>query len=58
MRMGQLEGQQVLWSLGPLIERLAGEAARRDPGDLWSFAPGIEIQSIRHGALPARLFRS
>lgn len=58
MRMGQLEGQQVLWGLGPLIERLAGEAARRDPGDLWSFAPGIEIQSIRHAALPARLFRS
>lgn len=58
MRMGQLEGQQVLWSLGPLIDRLAGEAARRDPNDLWSFAPGIEIQSIRHAALPARLFRS
>ncbi len=58
MRMGQLEGQQVLWSLGPLIDRLAGEAARRDPDDLWSFAPGIEIQSIRHAALPARLFRS
>jgi urease accessory protein len=58
MRMGQLEGQRVLWSLGPLIERLAAEAARRDAADLWSFAPGIEIQSIRHAALPARLFRS
>jgi len=58
MRMGQLEGQRVLWSLGPLIERLADEAARRDPADLWSFAPGIEIQSVRHAALPARLFRS
>jgi len=58
MRIGQLEGQQVLWGLGPLIDRLAGEAARRDPGDLWSFAPGIEIQSVRHAALPARLFRS
>ena len=58
MRIGQLEGQRVLWSLGPLIERLADEAARRDPEDLWSFAPGIEIQSLRHAALPARLFRS
>jgi urease accessory protein len=58
MRMGQLEGQQLLWSLGPLIDRLAGEAARREPNDLWSFAPGIEIQSIRHASLPARLFRS
>jgi len=58
MRMGQLEGQRVLWSLGPLIERLADEAAGRDPDDLWSFAPGIEIQSLRHTALSARLFRS
>ena len=58
MRMGQLEGQRVLWALGPLIERLADEAARRDPADLWSFAPGLEIRSFHHAALPARLFRS
>ena len=58
LRMGQLEGQRVLWSLGPLLAELAAEAARRDPADLWSFTPGIEIQSIRHAALPMRLFRS
>ena len=58
LRMGQIEGQRVLWGLGPLIERLAGEAARREPGDLWSFAPGAEIQGMRHATLETRLFRS
>lgn len=56
--MGQLEGQRILWGLGPLIERLAREAAARDPGDLWSFTPGIDIQGMRHERLEARLFRS
>jgi urease accessory protein len=56
--MGQLEGQRVLWGLGPRIERLAREAAARDPEDLWSFTPGIDIQGMRHETLEARLFRS
>jgi urease accessory protein len=56
--MGQLEGQRVLWSLHTLIERLAGEAARRDSEDLWSFTPGLDIAGVRHEHLPARLFRS
>ncbi len=56
--MGQLQGQRVLWELHPLIERLAGEAARRDPADLWSFTPGLDIQGVRHERLEARLFRS
>jgi urease accessory protein len=57
-RMGQLDGQRVLWALAPVISRLAAEAARRDADDLWSFAPGIEIRSMRHAAQDARLFRS
>jgi urease accessory protein len=56
--MGQLEGQRVLWGLHPLIERLAGEAARRDARDLWSFTPGLDIAGARHERLRARLFRS
>jgi urease accessory protein len=56
--MGQLEGQRVLWSLHPLIERLALEAAARDADDLWSFTPGIDIHGMRHERLDARLFRS
>jgi len=56
--MGQLEGQRVLWSLHPLIERLARDAAAREAGDLWSFTPGVDIQGMRHERLEARLFRS
>jgi len=58
LSMGQLEGQRVLWSLHPVIERVAREAAARDVGELWSFAPGIELAGIRHAALEMRLFRS
>jgi urease accessory protein len=56
--MGQGDGQRVLWALHPVIERVAGEAARRRPADLWSFAPGLDIHGARHERLEARLFRS
>jgi urease accessory protein len=56
--MGQLEGQGVLWSLHPVIERAAREAAERAPGDLWSFTPGQDIQGMLHERMDARLFRS
>jgi urease accessory protein len=58
LRMGQMEGQRVLWGLEPLIERLAAEAVRRGPEEMWSFAPGLEIQGMRHPSLETRLFRS
>ena len=58
LSMGQMEGQRVLWALHPVIERAAREAASRDAGDLWSFAPGIELAGIRHASLEMRLFRS
>ncbi|HYB53479.1 MAG TPA: urease accessory UreF family protein, partial [Thermoanaerobaculia bacterium] len=56
--MGQLEGQRVLWSLHPVIERVAREAVERGPEDLWSFNPAIEQAGIRHESLEMRLFRS
>ena len=58
LSMGQLEGQGVLWSLHPVIERVAREAAARDVNEIWSFAPGLELAGIRHAALDMRLFRS
>jgi urease accessory protein len=58
LSMGQMEGQRVLWGLHPVIERVAREAAAREAGDLWSFAPGIEMAGIRHASLEMRLFRS
>jgi urease accessory protein len=56
--MGQLEGQEVLWGLHPVIVRVAREAAARPPADLWSFTPGLDIQGTLHERLDARLFRS
>jgi len=58
LRMGQLDGQRVLHGLGPLIARLAADAAASSATDLWSFTPGIDLQAIRHTTLPMRLFRS
>lgn len=58
LSMGQMDGQRTLWNLHPVIARVAREAAARDPADLWSFAPGIEIAGIRHATLEMRLFRS
>ncbi|HET7874240.1 MAG TPA: urease accessory UreF family protein, partial [Methylomirabilota bacterium] len=34
--LGQLDGQRVLWGLAPVIERVAREAARREPTEMWS----------------------
>jgi urease accessory protein UreF len=48
----------VLWSLHPVIARVAREAAERAPGDLWSFTPGQDIQGMLHERMDARLFRS
>lgn len=56
--LGQVAGQAVLWSLHPVIQRVAREAAERPPGDLWSFTPGLDIQGMLHERLEARLFRS
>jgi urease accessory protein len=56
--LGQVDGQQLLWRAGPLITRLAGEAAGKDPSRMWSFAPGIEVAGMRHAMLKSRLFRS
>ena len=58
MRLGQLEGQRVLWRLHPVIERMAAEAVARAPEDLWGWAPGLELAGIAHADLDARLFRS
>jgi len=56
--LGQLAGQRILWNLRPLIAALADEAQGKQESDLWSFAPALEIASMRHALLDARLFRS
>lgn len=56
--IGQLAGQRILWGLAPTIARLAEESAGKDLVDVRSFAPALEIASMRHATLDARLFRS
>ena len=58
LSLGQLDGQRILTGAQPVIAALAADAARASMDDLWSFAPGLEIASLRHAELPARLFRS
>jgi urease accessory protein len=56
--LGQLRGQELLWKMRPVIARLACESATKTTADMWSFVPGIEIASMLHARLDARLFRS
>jgi len=56
--MGQTDGQRILWRLHPVIARVAREAAARDAAEMWSFAPGLDVQGMLHARLDTRLFRS
>ncbi len=58
MPLGQLAGQRMLWNVQPLIANLAEEMQDKTESDIWSFAPALEIASMRHAMLDARLFRS
>jgi urease accessory protein len=56
--LGQLAGQRILWNVRPLIAMLAEEGQEKCEEDISSFAPALEIASMRHALLDARLFRS
>jgi urease accessory protein len=56
--LGQLAGQRILWNARPVIAALAEEAQEKHEADIWSFAPALEIASMQHAFLDARLFRS
>jgi urease accessory protein len=56
--LGQLAGQRILRNVRPLIAALAQEAQEKNEKDMWSFAPALEIASMQHTFLDARLFRS
>jgi len=56
--IGQIEGQQTLAALRPLMAALAEAAALATPEEMWSFAPGLELAGLRHAELDLRLFRS
>jgi urease accessory protein len=56
--LGQLKGQLIIRSLTPLIGRLASEATAKGVHEIAGFVPALEIASMRHAAMDARLFRS
>ena len=58
MPLGQLAGQRILWNIRPLIAKLAADAQGKTVANMWTFAPALEIASMRHASLDARLFRS
>ena len=56
--LGQLRGQQLLWKMRSVISRMAKESVTKTTVDIWNFVPGLEIASMHHAQLHARLFRS
>lgn len=58
MPLGQLAGQRILWDIQPLIAKLSLDIQSAREQDIWTFAPLLEIASMRHETLEARLFRS
>lgn len=58
MPLGQLAGQRILWNVQPLIGELSEDVQDKAQSDMWSFSPALEIASMRHAILDARLFRS
>jgi urease accessory protein len=56
--LGQIAGRRILWNVQPLIAELAEETQDKTDSDMWTFAPALEIASMRHAMLDGRLFRS
>lgn len=56
--LGHLEGQRVIEEIRPFTLKIAEDLISLSENDLSSFAPGIEINAIRHECLYTRLFRS
>lgn len=58
MALGQTDGQRIVTALQPLCAALAARAAQATLDDLGGFVPAHDLQSMRHGALYSKLFRS
>ena len=58
MRIGQTQGQQIISTLLPQIERAWLQVADKSPGDWVANAPQLEIAQMRHARLYSRLFMS
>ena len=58
MRLGQTQGQQIIATLLPQIERAWAQNAGRSPEDWSANLPHLEIAQMRHARLYSRLFMS
>lgn len=58
MPLGQSTAQALLWRLGLEIGATAQRACTLDPWRAFSFAPALEIASMRHPGIETRLFIS
>ena len=56
--LGQTEGQGVIADLTPLCGEIAAKAIAANLDDLGSFAPNLDVGSMRHETLYSRNFRS
>jgi urease accessory protein len=56
--LGQTEAQRLISDASRTIARLAEEATKRTVEEAFVFAPALEIASMRHAQLDARLFKS
>ena len=56
--LGQTQAQRLISDASTMIARLAEAATMRSIEETFTFAPALEIASMRHAQLEARLFRS
>lgn len=56
--LGQTDGQKIIASLEPVIERSLAASLSRSSGDLGSAAFGVDLMSMKHETQYSRLFRS
>lgn len=56
--LGQQDGQELLFSLQPLIGSLAGKAMTPDKAMIGRCCPGFDIRSMQHEQLYSRLYMS
>ena len=58
MPLGQQRAARLLWDLKPAVLETARASVLADPDSAFSFAPLVEMASMRHVALTTRLFIS
>jgi len=56
--LGHMDGQRSIEEMKPLIQRISKNLVEIGEGDISTFAPGLEIRSMRHEHLYTRLFKA